>query len=196
MAFILRAYYGTQEHIRMDIEPTPLDGVMLIKPRVFGDDRGFFLESYNQRHYAEAGIHDSFVQDNHSRSGRGVLRGLHFQKAKPQGKLVRVTHGEVYDVAVDVNPDSKTFAQWIGVNLSSENHKLLYVPPGYAHGFVVLSESADFQYKCTEFYDVSDEGGIAWDDGTLSIDWPIKNPVLSDKDIRLPSLKEHVSATT
>ena len=167
----------------MNVVKTKLEGVVVIEPTVFGDDRGFFLESYNQRHYAEAGIHASFVQDNHSRSGRGVLRGLHFQKTKPQGKLVRVTHGEVYDVAVDVN-------------LSSENHKLLYVPPGYAHGFVVLSESADFQYKCTEFYDVSDEGGIAWDDGTLSIDWPIKNPVLSDKDIRLPSLKEHVSATT
>ena len=196
MAFTLKAYCATQELTGMDIEATPLSGVMLIKPRVFGDDRGFFLESYNQRHYAEAGIHASFVQDNHSRSERGVLRGLHFQKTKPQGKLVRVTNGEVYDVAVDINPYSKTFSQWIGVNLSSENHKLLYVPPGYAHGFVVLSESADFQYKCTEFYDVSDEGGIAWDDGTLSIDWPIKNPVLSDKDIRLPSLKEHVSATT
>ena len=121
--------------------------------------------------------------------------GFIFKRLRPQGKLVRVTHGEVFDVAVDINPYSKTFAQWISVNLSSENHKLLYVPPGYAHGFVVLSESADFQYECTEFYDVSDEGGIAWDDATLNIAWPIENPILSDKDIRLPSLKEHVSAT-
>ena len=180
----------------MNVVKTKLEGVVVIEPTVFGDDRGFFLESYNHRRYAEAGIHALFVQDNHSRSGRGVLRGLHFQRTKPQGKLVRVTLGEVFDVAVDVNPDSKTFSQWIGVNLSSENHKLLYVPPGYAHGFVVLSESADFQYKCTEFYDVSDEGGIAWDDATLNIAWPIENPILSKKDIRLPSLKEHVSATT
>ena len=179
----------------MNVIETKLKGVVIIEPAVFGDHRGFFLESYNQQRYEEAGIHESFVQDNHSRSARGVLRGLHFQRTKPQGKLVRVTHGEVYDVAVDINPDSKTFSQWIGVNLSSENHKLLYVPPGYAHGFVVLSKSADFQYKCTEFYDVSDEGGIAWDDATLNIAWPIENPTLSDKDIRLPSLKEHVSAT-
>ena len=178
----------------MNVVKTKLEGVVVIEPTVFGDDRGFFLESYNQRHYAEAGIHASFVQDNHSRSERGVLRGLHFQKTKPQGKLVRVTNGEVYDVAVDVNPYSKTFAKWIGVNLSSENHKLLYVPPGYAHGFVVLSESADFQYKCTEFYDVSDEGGIAWDDATLNIEWPIENPILSDKDLHLSSLNEHVRA--
>ena len=178
----------------MNVVKTKLEGVVVIEPTVFGDDRGFFLESYNQRHYAEAGIHASFVQDNHSRSERGVLRGLHFQKTKPQGKLVRVTRGEVFDVAVDVNPDSKTFSQWIGVNLSSENHKLLYVPPGYAHGFVVLSESADFQYKCTEFYDVSDEGGIAWDDATLNITWPIENPILSDKDLHLSSLNEHVRA--
>ena len=178
----------------MNVVKTKLEGVVVFEPTVFGDDRGFFLESYHQRHYAEAGIHVSFVQDNHSRSERGVLRGLHFQKTKPQGKLVRVTHGEVFDVAVDINPYSKTFAQWISVNLSSENHKLLYVPPGYAHGFVVLSESADFQYKCTEFYDVSDEGGIAWDDATLNIEWPIENPILSDKDLHLSSLNEHVRA--
>jgi dTDP-4-dehydrorhamnose 3,5-epimerase len=173
----------------VNVVKTKLEGVVVIEPTVFGDDRGFFLESYHQRHYAEAGIHASFVQDNHSRSGRGVLRGLHFQKTKPQGKLVRVTHGEVFDVAVDINPDSATYAQWVGVNLSSENHTQLYVPPGYAHGFVVLSESADFQYKCTEFYDPTDEAGVLWSDNQLSINWPIASPRLSDKDSRLPTLE-------
>lgn len=173
----------------MNVVKTKLEGVVVIEPAVFGDDRGFFLESYHQRHYAEAGIHASFVQDNHSRSERGVLRGLHFQKTKPQGKLVRVTHGEVFDVAVDINPDSATYAQWVGVNLSSENHTQLYVPPGYAHGFVVLSESADFQYKCTEFYDPTDEAGVLWSDNQLSINWPIASPRLSDKDSRLPTLE-------
>ena len=173
----------------MNVIETKLKGVVIIEPAVFGDHRGFFLESYNQQRYEEAGIHESFVQDNHSRSARGVLRGLHFQRTKPQGKLVRVTHGEVFDVAVDINPDSATYAQWVGVNLSSENHTQLYVPPGYAHGFVVLSESADFQYKCTEFYDPTDEAGILWSDNQLNINWPIASPRLSDKDSRLPTLE-------
>ena len=174
----------------MNVIETKLKGVVIIEPAVFGDHRGFFLESYNQQRYEEAGIHESFVQDNHSRSARGVLRGLHFQRTKPQGKLVRVTHGEVFDVAVDINPDSATYAQWVGVNLSSENHTQLYVRPGYAHGFVVLSESADFQYKCTEFYDPTDEAGILWSDNQLNINWPIASPRLSDKDSRLPTLEK------
>jgi dTDP-4-dehydrorhamnose 3,5-epimerase len=173
----------------MNVIETKLKGVVIIEPAVFGDHRGFFLESYNQQRYEEAGILESFVQDNHSRSARGVLRGLHFQRTKPQGKLVRVTHGEVFDVVVDINPDSATYAQWVGVNLSSENHTQLYVPPGYAHGFVVLSESADFQYKCTEFYDPTDEAGVLWSDNQLSINWPIASPRLSDKDSRLPTLE-------
>jgi dTDP-4-dehydrorhamnose 3,5-epimerase len=174
----------------MKVIKTKLEGVVIIEPTVFGDDRGFFLENYNQQRYAEAGIHASFVQDNHSRSGRGVLRGLHFQKTKPQGKLLRVTHGEVFDVAVDINPESTTYMQWVGVNLSAQNHTQIYVPPGYAHGFVVLSEFADFQYKCTEFYDPTDESGILWSDTQLGITWPIASPQLSDKDSKLPTLKQ------
>ena len=173
----------------MNVINTKLKGVVIIEPDVFGDHRGFFLESYNQQKYQEIGIKKPFVQDNHSRSGKGVLRGLHFQKTKPQGKLVRVSAGEVFDVAVDVNPHSETFAQWVGVILSSENHKQFYVPPGYAHGFVVLSETADFQYKCTNFYDPADEGGIVWNDEQLAIDCPISSPSLSDKDVKLPTLK-------
>lgn len=172
----------------MKVIQTKLEGVIIIEPKLFGDQRGFFVESYNQRRYEENGILDTFVQDNHSRSAKGVLRGLHFQKQKPQGKLIQVTHGEMYDVAVDVNPDSKTFSQWVGVKLNSENHTQVYIPPGYAHGFVVLSESADFHYKCTEFYDPADEAGIIWNDETINIDWPIKKPILSEKDQKLPTL--------
>ena len=173
----------------MKVVETKLKGVVIIEPDVFGDHRGFFLESYNQKHYREAGIEETFVQDNHSRSGQGVLRGLHFQKNKPQGKLVRVSSGAVFDVAVDINPKSDTFTQWIGATLTSENHTQFYVPPGYAHGFVVISESADFQYKCTDFYDPTDEGGIVWDDKQLAIDWPISSPKLSEKDINLPTIE-------
>lgn len=173
----------------MNVITTKLKGVLIIEPDVFGDHRGFFLESYNQQRYKEAGIQETFVQDNHSRSGKGVLRGLHFQKTKPQGKLVRVSVGEVFDVAVDINPDSETFTQWVGANLSSENHTQFYVPPGYAHGFVVLSETADFQYKCTDFYDPADEAGIAWDDPSINIQWPVSDPILSEKDLNLPTLE-------
>lgn len=175
----------------MEVIKTKLDGVVIIKPKVFGDDRGFFLETFQQERYRElAGIDLPFVQDNHSRSTKGVLRGLHFQKTKPQGKLVRVVRGEVYDVAVDINPSSPTFGQYEGVILSEANKAQFWVPPGYAHGFAVLSETADFEYKCTDFYDPSDEGGLIWNDPTVAIDWPLENPSLSEKDAVLPTLEE------
>jgi len=167
----------------MKISHSKLKGCVIIEPRVFGDDRGFFLETFQAvRYKREAGIDLPFVQDNHSRSARGVLRGLHFQKTKPQGKLVRVVSGEVYDVAVDIRKGSATFGEWEGVILSEDNKKQFWVPPGFAHGFVVLSDTADFEYKCTDYYDPSDEGCILWSDPDLDIPWPIGNPVLSAKD--------------
>ena len=167
----------------MKISHSKLKGCVIIEPRVFGDDRGFFLETFQAARYKqEAGIDLPFVQDNHSRSARGVLRGLHFQKTKPQGKLVRVVSGEVYDVAVDIRKGSATFGEWEGVILSEDNKKQFWVPPGFAHGFVVLSDTADFEYKCTDYYDPSDEGSILWSDPDLDIPWPIANPVLSTKD--------------
>ena len=167
----------------MKISHSKLKGCVIIEPRVFGDDRGFFLETFQAvRYEQEAGIDLPFVQDNHSRSARGVLRGLHFQKTKPQGKLVRVVRGEVYDVAVDIRKGSATFGEWEGVILSEDNKKQFWVPPGFAHGFVVLSTTADFEYKCTDYYDPSDEGCILWSDPDLDIPWPIANPVLSTKD--------------
>lgn len=172
----------------MNVLTTPLAGVLIIEPKIFGDNRGFFFESYQQQRYRDIGIKFDFVQDNHSRSSRGVLRGLHFQIKKPQGKLVRVTRGEVLDVAADINPNSSTFGQHVAVVLSEDNHRQLWVPPGYAHGFVVLSESADFQYKCTDYYDPNDEAGVIWNDPTLAIDWHIKSPQLSEKDQLHPKL--------
>ena len=167
----------------MKISHSKLKGCVIIEPRVFGDDRGFFLETFQAARYKQdAGIDLPFVQDNHSRSARGVLRGLHFQKTKPQGKLVRVVRGEVYDVAVDIRKWSATFGEWEGVILSEDNKKQFWVPPGFAHGFVVLSDTADFEYKCTDYYDPSDEGSILWSDPDLDIPWPIANPVLSAKD--------------
>ena len=167
----------------MKISHSKLKGCVIIEPRVFGDDRGFFLETFQAARYEqEAGIDLPFVQDNHSRSARGVLRGLHFQKTKPQGKLVRVVRGEVYDVAVDIRKGSATFGEWEGVILSEDNKKQFWVPPGFAHGFVVLSDTADFEYKCTDYYDPSDEGSILWSDPDLNIPWPVANPVLSNKD--------------
>ena len=167
----------------MKINHSKLKGCVIIEPSVFGDERGFFLETFQAiRYEQEAGIDLPFVQDNHSRSARGVLRGLHFQKTKPQGKLVRVVHGEVYDVAVDIREGSATFGEWEGVILSEDNKKQFGVPPGFAHGFVVLSDTADFEYKCTDYYDPSDEGCILWSDPDLDISWPITNPVLSTKD--------------
>jgi dTDP-4-dehydrorhamnose 3,5-epimerase len=167
----------------MKISHSKLKGCVIIEPRVFGDERGFFLETFQAvRYEQEAGIDLPFVQDNHSRSASGVLRGLHFQKTKPQGKLVRVVRGEVYDVAVDIRKGSATFGEWEGVILSEDNKKQFWVPPGFAHGFVVLSDTADFEYKCTDYYDPSDEGSILWSDPDLDIPWPIANPVLSTKD--------------
>jgi dTDP-4-dehydrorhamnose 3,5-epimerase len=167
----------------MKVSHTKLKDCVIIEPRVFGDERGFFLETFQAvRYEQEAGIDLPFVQDNHSRSARGVLRGLHFQKTKPQGKLVRVVRGEVYDVALDIRKGSPTFGEWEGVILSEDNKKQFWVPPGFAHGFVVLSDTADFEYKCTDYYDPSDEGSILWSDPDLDIPWPIANPGLSVKD--------------
>ena len=173
----------------MNVVKTKLHDCVVIEPKVFGDDRGFFLETFQTQRYAElVGITLPFVQDNHSRSSKAVLRGLHYQKTKPQGKLVRVVRGEVYDVAVDIRQDSSTFGQWEGVILSEENKTQFWVPPGFAHGFLVLSDTADFEYKCTDYYDPSDEGSIIWDDPDLNISWPIKCPQLSHKDLNAPRL--------
>ena len=165
---------------------------MVIEPKVFGDNRGYFLETFQvDRYEQEAGIRLPFVQDNHSRSVKGVLRGLHFQKTKPQGKLVRVVLGEVFDVALDIRIGSNTFGQWEAVLLSGENKKQFWIPPGFAHGFIVLSDLVDFEYKCTDYFDPSDEGCILWNDPALGIPWPIDNPLLSDKDANAP-LFEHM----
>lgn len=173
----------------MNVIKTKLEGCVVIEPNIFGDDRGFFLETFNTSRYADlAGITLPFVQDNHSRSSKGVLRGLHFQKTKPQGKLVRVVRGEVYDVAVDIREGSNTFGKWEGVLLSEANKKQFWVPPGFAHGFLVLSDIADFEYKCTDYYDPSDEGSILWSDPALNISWSISDPTLSDKDAKSPLL--------
>ena len=166
----------------MNVETTPLPGLLLIKPDVWGDERGFFQETWNLRRYTEAGLDRDFVQDNLSLSRKGILRGLHFQNPHPQGKLVQVLRGEVFDVAVDVRSDSTTFGQWHGVTLSEANHLQLFVPEGFAHGFCVISEMALFSYKCTDFYNPQTEFSLRWDDPDLDIDWPIKNPELSPKD--------------
>jgi len=166
----------------MIIETTPLTGLLLVKPDVFGDERGFFQETWNLRRYTEAGLDRHFVQDNLSLSRKGILRGLHFQNPGPQGKLVYVLQGEVFDVAVDVRADSPTFGQWYGVTLSAENHHQLFVPEGFAHGFCVTSETALFAYKCTDFYNPKAEFSLLWNDPDIGIDWPIKNPELSEKD--------------
>jgi len=168
----------------MNVIQTTINGAVIIEPKVFGDERGFFLETFQaERYKAMAGIDLPFVQDNHSRSGKNVLRGLHFQKTKPQGKLVRVVRGEVFDVAVDIRKGSPTYGQWAGVILSEENKRQFWVPPGLAHGFVVLSDVADFEYKCTDYYDPSDEGCLMWNDPTVGIEWPEGiEPILSAKD--------------
>jgi dTDP-4-dehydrorhamnose 3,5-epimerase len=169
---------------------TPLEGLVIIEPRIFGDDRGFFLETHHQQRYRECGVDRSFVQDNLSFSVKGTLRGLHFQIAKPQAKLVQALTGEIFDVAVDLRPDSTTFGNWFGIQLSEQNKYQLFIPEGFAHGFCVLSESAHFSYKCSDYYDPQDEGGILWSDQDLAIDWPIKNPLLSEKDRRFPVLAD------
>ena len=169
---------------------TALDGVYILEPRVFEDRRGFFFESYNERALAELGITVRFVQDNHSRSVQGTLRGLHYQARPGQVKLVRVAVGEVYDVAVDIRWGSPTFGQYVGVLLTAENKRQLYIPVGFAHGFCVLSESADFLYKVTSYYDPHAERGVRWDDPVLGIEWPVSGPILSDRDRNLPLLKD------
>lgn len=175
----------------MNVIDTPLAGVKIIEPKVFGDHRGFFKETFSAQRYAEmVGITLPFVQDNHSRSRHGVLRGLHFQKSKPQGKLVSVTRGAVFDVTADINPQSPTYGQYVGVELSEDNHRQIWVPPGYAHGFLVLSEKVDFVYKCTDYYDPTDEAGVAWNCPVLNIAWPLNDVLLSDKDKKHPGLNE------
>ena len=178
----------------MKVIETALSGVLIIEPKVFGDARGFFIETFQVERYREIGITQPFVQDNHSRSQRGVLRGLHFQKTRPQGKLVRVSRGAVYDVAVDINPKSPTFGRYVGVELSDDNHRQLWIPAGYAHGFCVISEVADFEYKCTDLYFPEDEGGLIWNDPDVAIPWPIAEPSLSGKDTLLPKLRDLAQA--
>ena len=166
----------------MEIVETSLPGVLLIKPRVFRDPRGFFMETYRSDALAAAGVHEFFVQDNHSRSSRGVLRGLHYQLHRAQAKLCRVVQGEVLDIAVDIRVGSPNFGKWVGVVLSAENGHELYVPKGFAHGFAVRSETADFLYKCSDYYDAADDRGVLWNDPALSIDWDTPSPILSAKD--------------
>jgi dTDP-4-dehydrorhamnose 3,5-epimerase len=170
--------------------PAAVPGVIIIEPDVHQDRRGFFLETYHAEKYRAGGIPDVFVQDNHSRSTRGTIRGLHLQLTRPQGKLIRVIEGEIYDVAVDVRRGSPTFGQWVGVALSAENFKQAYIPKGFAHGFAVVSDIAQVEYKCTDVYDAASEIGIAWDDPALGISWPVSNPVLSDRDTRHPRLAD------
>lgn len=168
----------------MKLIETDLPGVLIAEPRVFGDERGFFLESWNRQTFASLGLDLDFVQDNHSRSARGVLRGLHFQNPSPQGKLVRVTQGRVWDVAVDIRRSSPHFGRWTGVELSAANKRMLWVPPGFAHGFLCLEDGTDFQYKCTGFYEPASEHALLWNDPALAIDWPLGDiaPQLAAKD--------------
>ncbi len=173
--------------------PTALPGVLVVEPKVFGDERGFFCETWNRRSFAALGIDMDFVQDNQSRSAQGILRGLHYQTAQVQGKLVRVTDGEIFDVSVDLRRHSPTFGKWVGVLLSGSNRRMLWIPPGFAHGFYVTGQSADVLYKCTDFYDPSSEVSIRWDDPDIGIDWPLvggQAPALSAKDTKGLAFRE------
>lgn len=174
----------------MRITPTDLPDVLIVDPDVFRDARGFFLETFHERKYREGGIDARFVQDNHSRSTRGTLRGLHAQRAHPQGKLIRVIEGEIFDVAVDIRRSSPTFRRWIGVTLSAENFRQCWVPPGFAHGFCVVSDVAEVEYKCTDFYDAADEIGFLWNDPDVGVVWPVAEPILSAKDTVAPRLSQ------
>jgi dTDP-4-dehydrorhamnose 3,5-epimerase len=174
----------------MKFEPTPLPGVVVVRPEVFRDPRGFFLETYHAEKYEQGGIRATFVQDNHSHSLKGTLRGLHAQLKHPQGKLVRAVAGEMFDVAVDIRRGSPTFGKWFGTRLSGENFVQLYVPPGFAHGFCVLSERVDVEYKCTDFYRRDDEVSVAWNDPDIGVEWPVETPLLSDKDRHAPRLRD------
>ena len=174
---------------------TSIEGVCIIEPTVFGDNRGYFMETYSQKDFEELGLNYNFVQDNQSKSKKGVLRGLHFQKENSQAKLVRVIKGEVFDVAVDLRPGSETYGKWEGVRLSEENKKMFMIPRGFAHGFLVLSDEAEFTYKCDDIYNPNAEGGLAWNDSDVAIDWPLENIkedelLISEKDAKWPSLKE------
>lgn len=177
----------------MIVTKTSLPEVLVVTPDVHADARGFFLETYHARRYAEHGIAAVFVQDNHSRSQRATLRGLHLQLGRPQGKLIRVIDGEIFDVAVDVRLGSPTFGRWVGTVLSADNFLECYIPPGFAHGFAVTSDAAQVEYKCTEFYDPADELGIAWNDPALGIRWPVERPILSDRDQKNPRLSDLMS---
>ena len=174
----------------MRFVPTELPGVIVIEPDVHRDTRGYFVETYHAQKYEACGIDGPFVQDNHSRSTAGTLRGLHLQLGRPQGKLIRVIEGEIYDVAIDVRRGSPTFGRWVGVRLSADNFKQCYVPPGFAHGFSVVSPIAQVEYKCTDLYDPASEAGIAWNDPALAIRWPVDQPFLSERDRRHPMLVE------
>jgi dTDP-4-dehydrorhamnose 3,5-epimerase len=180
----------------MRFTPQQVPEVVLIEPDVHRDARGFFLETWHQRKYAEGGIPGPFVQDNHSRSRQGTLRGLHAQLRRPQGKLVRVVDGEVFDVAVDIRRGSPTFGKWVGDRLSGENLRQLWIPPGFAHGFCVLSETVHLEYKCTDFYDPADEVAIAWNDPEIGITWPVEDPTLSGRDAAAPRLAEVLERLT
>ena len=178
---------------KITVTPCDIEGLYVIEPTVFKDERGYFVETYNQNDMKEAGLDMVFVQDNQSMSTRGVLRGLHFQKQFPQGKLVRVVRGKVFDVAVDLRSDSKTYGKWFGLELSAENMKQFYIPEGFAHGFLVLSDEAEFCYKCTDFYHPGDEGGLAWNDPEIGVEWPLEEGVdliISEKDQKWKGLKD------
>lgn len=178
---------------KITVENTPIEGLKVITPTVFGDNRGYFMETYNYNDFKEAGIDCEFVQDNQSASKKGVLRGLHFQKEFPQDKLVRVVRGEVFDVAVDMRKGSQTYGKWFGVKLSEENKKMFFIPKNFAHGFLVLSDFAEFTYKCTDFYHPNDEGGVIYNDPEIGVEWPIEEGmelVMSEKDTKWPTLKE------
>jgi dTDP-4-dehydrorhamnose 3,5-epimerase len=174
----------------MNFIPTALTGVIVVEPEVFRDERGFFLETFSRAKYARGGIDCEFLQDNHSRSQRNTIRGLHAQRQHPQGKLVRVLIGSILDVVVDIKRDSPTYLKWISVELSADNFRQIYVPPGFAHGICITSDVADIEYKCTDYYDPSDELRIAWNDPAIGIRWPIENPILSDKDRQAVTLAE------
>ena len=182
---------------KITVTPCDIEGLYVIEPTVFKDERGYFVETYNQNDMKEAGLDIVFVQDNQSMSTRGVLRGLHFQKQFPQGKLVRVVRGKVFDVAVDLRSDSKTYGKWFGVELSAENMKQFYIPEGFAHGFLVLSDEAEFCYKCTDFYHPNDEGGLLWSDPEIGVEWPmpegmtVEDLTFSEKDTKWSGIKEY-----
>lgn len=177
----------------MQIEKLPIEGLIKFTPRVFRDERGFFLETFRQSHFEDAGVDVTFVQDNHSRSQKGTLRGLHFQSTPGQAKLIRCTQGKIWDVAVDIRMGSPTFGKYHAAELTDENHHQLFIPIGFAHGFLVLSEFAEVQYKCSSYYDGGTEMGIMWNDPEINIPWPIDNPILSERDQNLPTLAEYFS---